>query len=75
MLQALLGRGPLRGVEGEHGDEEVGELLGGLRVPLVLLGQHVVQAPRLQLRYVAQLAWKMKKRRMLVMRLIVRSGY
>ena len=45
MLEALFGRGPLVGVEDEHGHEPVGEGLGHLGVPLVLLGEHVVKRP------------------------------
>lgn len=62
MFEALLGRGALVGVEGQHGDQPVGQLARRLGVPLVLLRQHVEQAPGLQLRDVTKLAWKEKER-------------
>ena len=54
MLEALFGCGPVGGVEGEHRQQPVGERLRHLRVPLVLLREHVVEAPRLQFCDVAE---------------------
>ena len=48
MLEALFGSRPLVRVEREHGQEEVGELPGHFRIPLILLGQNVEKAPRLE---------------------------
>ena len=53
MIETILGGGAVVGVERQHGGEEVGELLGALHLPLVLLGEHLHQAPRLQLGDVA----------------------
>lgn len=55
MFEALFGAGPLAGIEGEHGDEPVGEALGNLGIPLILFGEDVVQAPGLEFRDVAEL--------------------
>ena len=57
VVEALFRRRPLARVERQHGDEPVGEALRHLGVPLVLLGEDVVEAPRLQLRDVAKLTW------------------
>merc|ERR1712061_923642 len=49
VVEALFGRRPLTGVKRQHGDEPVGEALRHLGIPLVLLCEDVVEAPRLQL--------------------------
>ena len=56
MLEAVLGRGALVGVEAEHGHQPVGEGLGHLGVPLVLLREDVEQGPGLEFCDVSQLA-------------------
>lgn len=56
MAQTLGGGGPLIRVVLEHRRKEVGELAGRVRLPAVLLGEHVVQVPRLQADDVAQFA-------------------
>ena len=58
VVEALFRRRPLARVERQHGDEPVGEALRHLGVPLVLLGEDVVEAPRLQLCDVAKLTWR-----------------
>ena len=58
-----MGRRPFAGVERQHGDEPVGEALRHLGVPLILLGEDVVEAPRLQLCDVTELAWGRKRTR------------
>lgn len=55
VAQALRGRGSLLGDQLQHGDQEVGEALGFLAGPLVLVHQHLQQAPRLQLGDVFQI--------------------
>lgn len=49
MAQAVGCRGPLLGHQLQHGKQEVGEALGLLPRPLVLVDQHLQQAPGLQL--------------------------
>ena len=70
VVDAVHGRGSLRRVEGQHRHQPVGEGWGaGVRtglwrhftfglalLPLVLLGEHVIKRPRLQLGDVPQLA-------------------
>ena len=56
VLEAVLGRGALVGVEAEHGHQPVGEGLGHLGVPLVLLREDVEQGPGLEFCDVSQLA-------------------
>ena len=41
MVDAVEGGGPLGGVEGKHRQQPPRELLRGLHVPLVLVGQHL----------------------------------
>lgn len=57
VLQALAGRGPAGGLEGQHGPQEAGK--GGRRPPrpLVLLLQHRPQPPGPQVPDVPQLTW------------------
>lgn len=54
VAQALRGRGPLLGHQLQHWKQEVGEALGLLPRPLVLVDQHLQQAPGLQLGDVLQ---------------------
>ena len=61
-----MGRRPFAGVERQHGDEPVGEALRHLGVPLVLLGEDVVEAPGLQLCDVTELAWGRKRIRIAI---------
>lgn len=49
VAQALGGRGSLLGDQLQHGQQEVGEAIGLLPRPLVLVHQHLQQAPGLQL--------------------------
>lgn len=49
VAQALGGRGSLLGDQLQHGEQEVGEALGLLTQPLVLVHQHLQEAPGLQL--------------------------
>ena len=56
MLDTILRRGSLVRVKGQHRDEPVGEGLGHLLLPLVLVCQHLEQGPRLQLGDISQLA-------------------
>ena len=55
VFEAVLGSGSLTGVEGQHGEEPVGEGLCYFRVPLVLFRQDVVETPRLQFSNMPQL--------------------
>lgn len=55
MAQALCGRGSLLRDQLQHGNQEVGEALGFFSGPLVLVNQHLQQAPRLQLGDVFQI--------------------
>ena len=48
MLEALFGGGPFVRVEGKHGQQEACELLRDFWVPLILFGQNVEKAPRLE---------------------------
>lgn len=56
VAQALCGRGSLLRDQLQHGKQEVGEALGFFAGPLVLVDQHLQQAPRLQLGDVLQIA-------------------
>ena len=56
MVEAVEGAGALVHVVAEHGQQEVAELGGVARRPLVLLGEHFVELPRPQLVDVPQLA-------------------
>lgn len=56
VAQALCGRGSLLWDQLQHREQEVGEALGFLAGPLVLVDQHLQQAPRLQLGDVFQIA-------------------
>ena len=53
--QGLLGRCPLVGVEGQHGQQPLRKRLGDVGVPLVLFRQDQEQSPRLQLCDVTEL--------------------
>lgn len=57
VLQALRRRGSPVGLQLQHGQQEVAELGGLVQGPLVLLQQHLEQAPRLQVGNVSQLTW------------------
>lgn len=54
--QALRRRGPPVRLQLQHGQQEVAELSRLVQRPLVLLQQHLEQAPRLQVGDVTQLA-------------------
>lgn len=54
MLEAHLGGGAFTGVERQHGQQPISEILSRLRVPFVFLSQHFEEAPRLQFRDVTQ---------------------
>lgn len=57
MAQALCGRGSLLWDQLQHGKQEVSEALGFFTGPLVLVNQHLQQAPRLQLGDVFQITF------------------
>lgn len=55
MLQALRRRGPALGLQLQHGQQEVAELGSLIQGPLVLLQQHLENAPGLQVGDVPEL--------------------
>lgn len=57
VAQTLSRRGPLLSDELQHGEQEVSEALGLLPGPLVLVHQHLQQAPGLQLGDVFQVSY------------------
>lgn len=62
MAQALCSRGSFLWDQLQHGNKEVGEALGFFAGPLVLVNQHLQQAPRLQLGDVFQITCRRSDR-------------
>lgn len=57
MLEAVSCAGPLFRDVLHHGQQESTELRGLLQGPLVLLYEHLIQAPALEVMDVPQLSW------------------
>lgn len=62
VAQALCRRGSFLWDQLQHGNKEVGEALSFFAGPLVLVNQHLQQAPRLQLGDVFQITWRWSDR-------------
>lgn len=54
MFETLVCRRAVGGVDFQHGQEEAGDFLAVPRAEAVLLGQDLLQRPRLQIRYISQ---------------------